>query len=241
MSKLTRYALLFLSFYFEFSLTILVLAQQTDSHHQFCDNGSNYTRNNSFERNLDRILANLPLSNSGYGFFFNSSSRQDSDAASAIALCRGDIEANRCGTCVNNSIVNLREVCPNQKDGSIFYDDCWVKYSDEYLLGSTKAEHPIVDWRAANVTDDVPSFTQDLLNLLSNLTAEAAGGGSLRKYAAGSMTRPNSESTYGLVQCTPDLSKEHCTNCLNDTVSQMVSHQVFGSIGVQAYLPKCIM
>ncbi|GKD19518.1 putative receptor-like protein kinase [Tanacetum coccineum] len=240
MSKLTRYALLFLSFYFQFSLTILVLAQQTNPPHQFCDNASNYTRNNSFERNLDRILANLPLSNSGYGFFFNSSSRQDSDAASAIALCRADIEANRCGTCVNNSIVNLREVCPNQKDGSIFYDDCWVKYSDEYLLGSTKVKYPITDWRSANVTDDVPSFTRDLLNLITNLTAEAAAGGSLLKYAAGTMTRPNSEVTYGLVQCTPDLSEEQCTNCLNDAVSQMV-RQVSGSIGVQAYLPKCIM
>ncbi|GKG41624.1 cysteine-rich receptor-like protein kinase 26, partial [Tanacetum coccineum] len=129
------------------------------------------------ERNLDRVLANLPLTNSGYGFF-NSSSGQDSDLASAIALCRGDIEAIPCGTCVNTSIVNLRHLCPNQKDGSIFYDNCWVKYSDEHLLGSTKVKYPITDWRYENVTDDVPTFTQDLLNLLSNLTAEAAAGGS---------------------------------------------------------------
>nr|GFA86640.1 cysteine-rich RLK (receptor-like protein kinase) 26 [Tanacetum cinerariifolium] len=148
--------------------------QQGDLPHYVCDNDYNYTRNSSFERNLDRILANLPLTKSGYGFF-NSSSGQDSDAASAIALCRADIQAIPC------------------------------------------AENPLTDWRAANVTDDVPSFTRDLLNLLSNLTAEAAAGGSLLKYAAGTMTRPNSEVTYALVQCTPDLSEQQCTNCLKDT------------------------
>nr|GEV21953.1 zinc finger BED domain-containing protein RICESLEEPER 2-like [Tanacetum cinerariifolium] len=226
MSKLTRYALLFLSFYFEFSLTILVIAHQTDPPLYFCDNDSNYT-------------ANLPLTNSGYGFF-NSSSWKDSNAASAIALCRADIEAIPCGTCVNNSIVNLRQVCPNQKDGSFFYDDCMVACSEEYLLGSTRMKYPIVDWRSANVTDDVPSFTRDLLNLITNLTAEAAAGGSLLKYAAGTMTRPYSEVTYGFVQCTPDLSEEECTNCLKDTVSQMV-RQVSGSIGVQVNSRKCNM
>nr|GFD15775.1 cysteine-rich RLK (receptor-like protein kinase) 26 [Tanacetum cinerariifolium] len=204
-----------------------VLAQ-TDKPHSACDYFFNYTRNSSFDRNLDRVLANLPLRNSGYGFF-NSSSGQDSDAASAIALCRGDVESVPCGACVNKSIVNLTQICPNQKYGSIFYDNCWVTYSDESLLGSTKVKYPIVDWRAENVTDDVPSFTRDLRNLLSNLTAKAAGGGSLRKYAADTMTRPNAEVTYALVQCTPDLSEQQCTNCLNDAVSEMVN-QVSGKI-----------
>ncbi|GJY49700.1 cysteine-rich receptor-like protein kinase 26 [Tanacetum coccineum] len=107
-----------------------------------------------------------------------SSLGQVPDAASAIALCRGDIGSIPCGSCVYSSIENLRQICPNQKDGSIFYNNCWVKYSNEYLLGSSKVKNPIMDWRSANVTNDVPSFTRDLLNLLSNLTAEAASGGS---------------------------------------------------------------
>ncbi|PWA51109.1 gnk2-like domain-containing protein [Artemisia annua] len=239
MSKLTRYALFFLACYFESSLNILILAQ-TNIPYYACDNFFNYTRNSSFERNLDRILANLPLTNSGYGFF-NSSSGQGPDAASAIALCRGDIESIPCGICVNNSIVELRKICPNQKDGSIFYDNCMVKYSDEYLLGSTKMKYRIVDWRADNVTDDAPSFNRDLLNLLNNLTVEAAAGGSLRKYAANTMTRPNSEVTYGLMQCTPDLSRQQCTNCLKDAVSQMVENKVYGKVGARVNLPKCNM
>ncbi|PWA73004.1 cysteine-rich receptor-like protein kinase 28 [Artemisia annua] len=245
MSKLTRYALLFLSFYFEFSLNILILAQtdDIDPPHHGCDNSSYYNRSSSFERNLNRVLANLPLTNSGYGFL-NSSSGQGPDVVSAIALCRGDIELNPCGTCVNKAIGNLTQVCPNQKEGSIFYNECMVTYSNENLLGRlTEAKYPITDWRSENVTakaDDVPSFTRDLLNLLNNLTVVAAGGGSLLKYAADTMTRPNSQVTYGVMQCTPDLSKQQCTNCLKDAVSQMVS-QVSGSIGVQVYLPKCNM
>ncbi|KAF5804183.1 hypothetical protein HanXRQr2_Chr05g0194191 [Helianthus annuus] len=69
MSKLTH---LFFSFIFIYS----VLAQtDTDFVDKLCEIGFNYTSDSTFGTNLDRALAILPTTNSGYGFFNSSSGR----------------------------------------------------------------------------------------------------------------------------------------------------------------------
>ncbi|KAL9994235.1 putative protein kinase RLK-Pelle-DLSV family [Helianthus debilis subsp. tardiflorus] len=229
MSKLTH---LFFSFIFIYS----VLAQtDTDFVDKLCEIGFNYTSNSTFRTNLDRALAILPTTNSGYGFF-NSSSGRNPDTANAIALCRGDTERNACGDCLNRSIVTLRQKCPNQMDSAVYYDNCMVKYSNESVLGKTQIKNVITHASPNNATDGA-RFHQDVVKLFENLTAEAADGG-LLKYATGTVTGPNATVTYGLVQCTPDLSNQQCTNCLDDAVGRL-ANCCYGKTGARVLLPLC--
>ncbi|KAJ0645770.1 putative Gnk2-like domain-containing protein [Helianthus annuus] len=48
-----------------------------------------------------------------------------------LRLCLGDLEPALCTNCVNDSIVKLRELCPNQTESIGYYDDCFLKYSNE--------------------------------------------------------------------------------------------------------------
>ena len=48
----------------------------------------------------------------------------------------------------------------------------------------------------------VDQYNDDVHILLNNLTSEAAAGGSLRKYAAGSAIATDFKTLYALVQCT---------------------------------------
>ncbi|KAJ0568848.1 putative protein kinase RLK-Pelle-DLSV family [Helianthus annuus] len=195
----------------------------------------NYTSDSTFGTNLDRALAILPTTNSGYGFF-NSSSGRNPDTANAIALCRGDTERNACGDCLNRSIVRLRQECPNQRDSAVYYDNCMVKYSNVTVLGKTQIKNFITHASPNNATDGA-RFHQDVVKLFENLTAEAADGG-LLKYATGTVIGPNATVTYGLVQCTPDLSNQQCTNCLEDAVGQLAKC-CYGKTGARVLLPLC--
>ncbi|KAI7745036.1 hypothetical protein M8C21_000015 [Ambrosia artemisiifolia] len=236
MPKLIQY--LFLSaFIFTYSSVLAQQLPDNDSDYvdKLCENRFNYTTNSNFRTNLDQTLGILPTTNSGYGFF-NSSSGRSPDTANAIALCRGDTERIACGDCLNRSIVRLRQECPNQRDAAVYYDNCMVKYSNESVLGKTEITN-FITHNSTNYATDGSRFHQDVLKLFGNLTAEASNGGVL-KYATGTVTGPNGTVTYGLMQCTPDLSNQQCTNCLNDAVGQLAKC-CYGKTGARVLLPLC--
>ncbi|KAI3790771.1 hypothetical protein L2E82_04062 [Cichorium intybus] len=239
MPKLTRKQLTFLSFNFIYLLNILTIAQpQPDFVDKVCDNDFSYTANSTFRTNLDQTLANLTTTNSGYGFF-NSSSGQDPDTAYAIGLCRGDTtDPIACGSCINKSIVKLREVCPDQKVASVYYDNCMVTYSNIVILGKNRQKDFIAHNSSIYANNSLESFNRDVLGLVENLTTRAAAGSPLLKYATGMIIQPNSSKTYGLVQCTPDLTELQCSNCLGNAVAQ-IARCCYGKIGVRVLLPKC--
>ncbi|GJR98014.1 putative receptor-like protein kinase, partial [Tanacetum coccineum] len=56
---------------------------------------------------------------------------------------------------------------------------------------------------------------------MEKLRAEASNGGPLRKFASGNTTVPDFTTIYGLMQCTPDLSKQNCSACLEDLISRI--------------------
>ena len=75
-----------------------------------------------------------------------------------------------------------------------------------------------------NVSANYDQFSQELRTLLDSQRGQAAAGGSLRKFAAGNATAPNFQTLYSLVQCTPDLSAQDCSDCL---------------VGAMGDIPKC--
>ncbi|KAJ0779541.1 putative Gnk2-like domain-containing protein [Helianthus annuus] len=220
-------------------ITNTVTLAQPDFIFYFCANNDNYTINSTFERNLDTTFSTLPTTNSGLGFF-NHSTPEGNDMVYSAAICRGDIEPDLCLSCLNDSMVKLRELCPNQKEAVGYYEMCWLKYSTQSVLGNI---YHIDGYRV--LVNTITSaqrdrFVEDLSSLMNKLKADAAAGDSLLKFAAGNTTGPDFVTIYGLVQCTPDLSKMQCIDCLENAYSYYAT--VFnqsGKIGGTVFQPMC--
>ncbi|KAM4101971.1 hypothetical protein ACB094_05G187000 [Castanea mollissima] len=197
-------------------LIVHAIGQLASPQSYFCNNNNgNYTSNSIYETNLNQLLSSLYSNTTiDYGFYY-SSYGQNSDTAYAIALCRGDVKPDDCRGCLKNSSSLLTQLCPNQKVAIVWYVQCMLRYSNSSILGIMETLPGYHLWNTENVSANyVAQFNDDLNILLNNLTNEAAAGGSLRKYAAGSVITTDFKRLYALVQCTPDLSEQDCNNCL---------------------------
>ncbi|XVF27796.1 hypothetical protein REPUB_Repub14bG0139800 [Reevesia pubescens] len=208
---------LFSSLTLSFLLT-LTIAQQQDPLYYFCiDTSGNFTRNSTYETNLNRLFSSFSSNIANDYGFYNLSSGQGSDRVNSIALCRGDVGSGDCIGCINNAIDQLRNQCPNQKEAIIWYDNCMFRYSNRSIFGIVENGPSFYMWNMNNVTD-VDAFNQALGTLMDNLKNNASSGTSLRKFATGSAEVTAFQTVYALVQCTPDLSSIECNSCLSEAI-----------------------
>ncbi|KAJ7946217.1 Cysteine-rich receptor-kinase-like protein [Quillaja saponaria] len=208
--------------------------------YQLCLNDKgNYTATSTYKANLNTLLANLTSNTEiDYGFY-SSSFGQNSDKVYAIGLCRGDVKPDACRSCLNDtSALLLPEGCPNQKDAMAGYDNCTLRYSNQSFMVSGKTASPSqILWNTANATDK-DQFSQVLRDLLESLRRQAASGSSLRKYAAGNVPGPNFQTVFALLQCSPDLSEQGCSDCLVEAFKQIPQY-FDGKIGGRIISPSC--
>ncbi|GKD45658.1 putative receptor-like protein kinase [Tanacetum coccineum] len=146
-----------------------------------------------------------------------------------------------CVRVLNDSIVNVRQLCPNQKEAIIYYDYCLLKYSNQTILGIDQPKPYIFISNVQN-SSDKDRFNRALQTLFDDLIPKAAAGNSLLKFAVWNVTGPDFTSIYGLVQCSPDILYQQCNDCLIDAhalnnFSNIIGHS--GKIGGRALLPMC--
>nr|XP_043627152.1 putative receptor-like protein kinase At4g00960 [Erigeron canadensis] len=202
----------------------------------FCENAYNYTRNSTYQRNLDSALSALPSTNSGFGFF-NFSIGQGNDRVNSAALCRGDFNSTVCRSCVNDSIINLPRSCPNQKEAIGYYDNCFLYYSNQSILQQTGLKFSLILFNTQD-TSDVNQFNRALRPLLADLRTKAAAGDSLIKFATANTSGPGFSTIYGLVQCIPNLSESECNDCLEGLINEIPNY-MNGKVGGLINLPRC--
>ncbi|MFS7897845.1 putative Gnk2-like domain-containing protein [Helianthus anomalus] len=188
------------------------------------------------KENLDTILFALPTTNNGFGFY-NFTVGEGEDTVHSVALCRGDINQDTCQTCLSDSIYKLRQLCPTQKEAMGYYDYCLLKYSDTKILGSTQIRFYVYLADPKNATD-IDRFNGALGPLMKKLRGDAAAGGPLKKFAIGSTSGTDFSTIYGLVQCTPDLSEQQCSDCLEDIINRIPLY-LYGKAGGTLLLPMC--
>ncbi|KAI3698076.1 hypothetical protein L6452_31188 [Arctium lappa] len=146
---------------------------------------------------------------------------QGPDTANAISLCRADVEPGMCQTCLNDSIVRLRQSCPNQREAIIYYDICLLRYTNATIIGNNDMNRDVVYlWNVNNASNE-EQFNRDLRPLMNKLRSEAAGGGSLLKFAIDNTTGPDFATIYGLAQCVPYLSEQQCNTCLESATNRI--------------------
>ncbi|KAK6932398.1 Gnk2-homologous domain [Dillenia turbinata] len=198
----------------------------------------NYTSNSIYKQNLDQALSTFTASDSsgnGYGFF-NVSVGENTEQVNAIALCRGDVQLASCRSCLNDSNYKLLQVCPNQKEAIGGYDNCMLRYSNRSILSKEETGPWFYVWSLHNISN-VDEFNQQRDSLINNLKNQAASGDSLRKYATGNASF-DSQTIYGLVQCTPDLTERACNDCV-ETARNHFHNCCEGRQGGRVIFPSC--
>ncbi|CAB4314020.1 unnamed protein product [Prunus armeniaca] len=208
--------------FFLSSVLFLMISTQSQSPYCYNDKG-NYTTNSTYKTNLNTLLSSLSSpSNNGNGYgFYNLSYGENPDQVYAIGLCRGDVTVDFCRGCLSNATQQITQGCPNQKEAFGVIEQCTLRYSNRSIYGAMETFPPLMWYNAQNVPSDVDGFSQELNTLLEDLRGQAAGNGSLRKFAVGTANFPNFQNVYGLAQCTPDLTEQVCSDCLGSSLADI--------------------
>ncbi|KAB2601056.1 cysteine-rich receptor-like protein kinase 10 [Pyrus ussuriensis x Pyrus communis] len=207
-----------------------------------CSNIGTYEDGGNYQKNLDTLLSSFSSNNQTNSGFYNSSMGQDPDKVNAIALCRGDASLNDCHACVSQSSPFLLMNCSNQNEAIVWAVHCMVRYSSKLIFGIQEDEPFQFVPGPVNATD--PQKFDLVLNLLLDyFTEKAASGDSLKKFAAGHTIIQGEGSTtnqaiYALVQCTPDLDKQNCSDCLKGAISK-IPECCGGRLGGRVLKPSC--
>lgn len=187
----------------------------------FCDSGTgNYTSNSSFENNLKHLLQSLPSNTYLTGFNITSMGI-DANRVSGRALCRGDVTDKVCWICLENASREIMKECKSQ-EAIIWYELCQVHYSYRILSGmdAYTGKYPLWNNQEKNVSDPL-SFYEVLNDLMRNLTIKAAQGPFKLMFGTDQVKFSRSDTIYGLVQCTRDLTVNSCRECLSSALGDL--------------------
>ncbi|KAI5393048.1 hypothetical protein KIW84_060266, partial [Lathyrus oleraceus] len=241
MSSFLSSLLLLLIFIFTFTSQLTI----AKSFQSFCDNhNGNYTNNSTYHTNLKTLLSTLTSNTQiNYGFY-NFSNGQNTNKVNAIGLCRGDVKNQTdCLSCLKNSSNLLTQNCENQKEAIVWYDDdkCMLRFSNRSIFGLMEIGPAYFGWNLNNSTNE-DEFNEKVKKLLDGLRNKASSGDSNLKYAVGSdkIGPNNNETLYGLVQCTPDLSKTSCDDCLVQSIKE-IPICCNNKIGGRIVRPSCYL
>ncbi|OMO76062.1 hypothetical protein COLO4_25683 [Corchorus olitorius] len=202
-----------------FTFLVTLTAAQKVVHHNCSDISGSFTRNSTYNANLNRLLSTFSsnISANDYGFY-NISYGQGPDAANGIALCRGDVNSDVCLRCIKNATTELRNRCSNEKEAIIWYDYCMLRYTNRSIMGVMQLGPYFVMNNTNNVmVTDGDAFNQALSALLDILISNASSGNASGKFATGTL-----QKIKALVQCTPDLTAIQCGSCLYHCVFSRV-------------------
>ncbi|CAL5083312.1 unnamed protein product [Urochloa decumbens] len=184
--------------------------------------GGNYTAKSTYQSNLAQLATAIPANASRQGTLFAAGSAGSiPDTVYALALCRGDTNASACGSCVATAFQDAQQLCAYNKDAAIYYDACYLRFSNMDFLASGSNGSPAMLMNTQSVSSPLRAFEAAVAALL-NATADYAAANSSRRFATGEEGFDSSNPTiYGLTQCTPDMSPADCRTCLASIIAMV--------------------
>ncbi|RZB43822.1 Cysteine-rich receptor-like protein kinase 26 isoform B [Glycine soja] len=218
--------------------------------YHYCNNKYGNITTETYSDNRNNLLSNMYYDKENDYGFYNSSYGQDPDKVYAIGFCRGDVNLDKCRSCLEKSAVLLRERCPGQKEGIGWFDECMLRYTNHSIFGVMVTQPNNILCNTKNATKDPRSATgfdqvvHNLLNKLRNRTTtvadpESDSSRSRKFFAEGNAPVQSSNVTiHALIQCTPDISSQNCTRCLEYAMTNISSY-CDGKTGGRYLGPSC--
>ncbi|KAL4291995.1 hypothetical protein GQ457_14G010680 [Hibiscus cannabinus] len=217
-------------------------AQQATYRFHVCPNTTTFPVNSTYGANRDSLLASLSSNGTRGDGFYNTTAGRNPDMVYGLFLCRGDLSAEACQSCVTFAATDISRRCAIEITAVAWYDECLIRYSDVNIF-SAEAEEPTVRlFNTQNITQNVADqdrFNQQVQETMSETATLASNTppGS-RKFAARATAANISSSfptLYSLGQCTPDLSSSDCDRCLRFAIGNLPR----GSQGARVLSPSC--
>ncbi|CAA7037155.1 unnamed protein product [Microthlaspi erraticum] len=233
MSGYASFGSLFL-FIFFFLTSLRASAQDPTYSYHVCPDRETFSRNSAFSTNLRILLSSLSSRRVSYSTgFHNATVGKSPDRVTGLFLCRGDLSPEACRNCVAFSINDTLTRCPNEKQVTLYYDECMLRYSDRYILSTMSPNGGIILFNNQGVNSNQIGFSDLVLTMMKK--AATAASRSSQKFDARNVNFTASQSVYGLVQCTPDLTNQDCLWCL-----QQINNQLpVDKIGGRVIVPSC--
>lgn len=148
--------------------------------------------------------------------------------------CWSKISQTCCKRCIFEGSQELRRGCPYHQGAIIQYDNCLIKYSNQYFLGLSDATNGLYLTNYKFV--DTPlMFDRKVGPLLTKLCIHAYD--SDFKVAHGELETGilHQGLIYGVDQCTSDLSSHSCKKCLNVAMTELLKNNHGRSSGRAYY------
>ncbi|CAH8360147.1 unnamed protein product [Eruca vesicaria subsp. sativa] len=221
-------------FLLSFLTSFRASAQDPTYLYHTCPNTTTYSRNSTYSTNLRALLSSLSSRNASYSTGFqNATAGQAPDRVTGLFLCRGDVTPEICRSCVAFAVNDTLNRCPNQREVTLYYDECMLRYSNRNILSTLTSSGGVIMSNSQNVTSNQTGFRDLVLSTMNQAAADASS--SPRRFDARKTNFTAFQTLYGLVQCTPDLSRQDCLSCLQQIVNQLPSDKIGGRLMV----PSC--
>ncbi|KAI9186930.1 hypothetical protein LWI28_022418 [Acer negundo] len=197
----------------------------------------NFTINSTYQSNLNRLLFSLSSYTDRSKIFYRTTEGDDPNKAYGLFQCRGDVTTSTCQDCVAFASTDAVQRCPAQKEATIWYDECYLRFSDSNIFYDADLKRTyilqILMWNTNNVTIEPSRFHELLLKMMNKAADQAAEVPERFATIKGNST--TSQTMYGLLQCTQDLYITDCRECLSNAIANMPT----GSVGGRVLLASC--
>jgi hypothetical protein len=205
-------------------LTLLVSLITTEAAPTYadhtCSNSSFFTPNSTYQANLNLLLSALSSNATRPdGFFTTKAGQAPPDVVIGRLLCRADLTPDLCKNCISTAMTDIRNRCPSDKVGLIWYDECTLQYSNESYLND-KVPFQNLPTSTQNVLE-LDRFNPLLSSTMKSLATRAANSQSDKKFAVAEEKFTGSQTLYCMVQCSPEMSADQCMSCLESAIGSL--------------------
>uniref|UniRef100_A0A2N9FB76 Cysteine-rich receptor-like protein kinase n=1 Tax=Fagus sylvatica TaxID=28930 RepID=A0A2N9FB76_FAGSY len=211
--------------------------------YHFCPNTTTFTANSTFKSNLNHLFAYFNSNTTRNIEFYNataSSIGNSVDTVYGFFVCRGDLPADACQSCVASATEDIVERCPSNKVVVAWYDQCILRYSNQSFFSSMSTDPAAYLWNTQNISDQA-RFNQLLGATMKDLASEISNVGTgAKKFGTKEANFTAFQTLYTLAQCTPDLSGNDCNTCLQIAISN-IPGCCGGKQGGRVLYPSCIV
>ena len=192
----------------------------------------NETADANYKTDLATLLDSLS-SKASTNTFYNDTLNQ----IYSLYLCRGDLNTTTCQSCVKTAAQEILKECESNKTAIIWYDECMLRYSNEYFFGIMNTSPGFLMYNVQNRSD---SGDRDVgaLSLMDKLRGETPYSSLMFDTDNRNSTDNETLTLYGLAQCTRDIDKVSCYNCL-EIMSSRIQECCQEKKGWRSLGPNC--
>ncbi|XP_022633642.1 cysteine-rich receptor-like protein kinase 10 isoform X2 [Vigna radiata var. radiata] len=201
-----------------------------------CENTTQQTLSSAYQSNLDRILTWMS-SDAATSNGYNHNTIGTNSSVYGLYDCGGDVVGYFCQFCIATAVTEAPKLCAKRVSAVVWNDYCVIRYSNENFFGKA-ITYPI---RHTTGTKNISNtaeiqrgedFWRSMITKATNVTNQL--------YYKDGFNLSATESRYGVVQCTRDLTNEGCRQCLEDLLAE-VPKCCEQKIGWMVWTGSCLM